>query len=356
MAISFVKFLIAFAAVCLSYWAKQFYDGSFPNSDDFLKRVNKLSTNMVIRMAQSIGLQALKQSPTCDKSSEVLKNQVIFLTGGNRGIGFETALGLYQRGAHVLMTCRKIEECETAKDRIYEKGSSQGSISVFSLELSDMESLKNFSVKFGEYMHSNNLKLHQVIFNAAVWPNSYSESAQGYELAFATNTLAPFALFQLFHSNHILSENAKIILVSGDIYIIVKGTKHEGCSPDFKYTGDAGNAIAYSRSKLGLMWIHSEIHRRFPNYQVNTVHPGVIDNSLAGANSGKLPKFFLLTNEEGAQTTLIVATSVVENGAYFHNGLGKVVFSENDPAIDTKSALSLWENLTSIYEQHFSTA
>ena len=63
------------------------------------------------------------------------------------------------------------------------------------------------------------------------------------------------------------------------------------------------------------------------------VHPGVIGSNLMQGNP--MPAFLMLNNEEGAQTTLVVATAStdqLESGAYYHNTLGKLVLPAADPA------------------------
>jgi NAD(P)-dependent dehydrogenase (short-subunit alcohol dehydrogenase family) len=41
-----------------------------------------------------------------------LSGQVIIITGGNGGLGLETTKALANAGAHVMMTCRSVEDGE----------------------------------------------------------------------------------------------------------------------------------------------------------------------------------------------------------------------------------------------------
>jgi hypothetical protein len=73
-----------------------------------------------------------------------------------------------------------------------------------------------------------------------------------------------------------LSKTCRLILITGDIYITVND-----CTSDFQYSGFVGCEEAYSRSKLGLMWMAPQYRRLCPDYQVYLVHPGIVATGLA---------------------------------------------------------------------------
>jgi len=123
----------------------------------------------------------------------------------------------------------------------------------------------------------------------------------------------------------------------------LQGTQDEGCSSDFEY--DDGAQIAYCRSKLGVMTLFDQYVQRFPKLHLTMVHPGVIDTGLANDGRGNemVPKPLLIDNEEGAQTTLILATEATERGAYYHNCFGQVTLPQQDPAKNVSLGLEMWE-------------
>jgi len=44
--------------------------------------------------------------------------KIVIIKGANTGIGYETALALYNAGAHVVLACRDMDKAEAAKKKI----------------------------------------------------------------------------------------------------------------------------------------------------------------------------------------------------------------------------------------------
>lgn len=70
--------------------------------------------------------------------------KVIVITGGNTGIGKETALELARRGGKIYMACRNIEKAKQTCEEIKLKTGNQN-IFVRELDLSCFDSIRNFS-------------------------------------------------------------------------------------------------------------------------------------------------------------------------------------------------------------------
>lgn len=186
-----------------------------------------------------------------------------------------------------------------------------------------------------------------MVANAGIWPKAYGVSVQGHEITFATNVLGHHALIRRTLNRSILALTARIILLTGDIYVLA-----DACTPDFVYHNLRGCQQAYCRSKLGNLWMAGELAWRYPDLDVFTVHPGVVASGLeGGTDDGPGPP--TLPTEAGAQTSLICATQpgLVSSG-YYHNTMGRVMLPKDDPAGDTQRAGEFWElleDLTSAY-------
>ena len=335
------KYAIAVICAIIASYGVKFYAEKNPNTVEFLGRVTT-SDSLYVRLfqsAQGLLLQTVHSNPVATFKEGSLRGQLIVLSGGNGGIGFETAKGLVKRGGDVIIVGRnerKIEEAvQRIKNELLVEGIHSVSLQYIVADTSDLDSV----VKLVQVLqhHFSARKIDQLILNAAVWPNEYSVSAQGHEIAFATNTLGPHLFLRALIQQDVLKPNARVISVTGDIYVSVFGSDDETATPDFKYGTpskfETAGQVAYCRSKLGMMWLFDEIHALVPSLQMFLVHPGVIGSNLVQGNP--MPAFLMLNNEQGAQTTLVVATAgtdLLESGAYYHNTLGKLVLPASDPA------------------------
>jgi NAD(P)-dependent dehydrogenase (short-subunit alcohol dehydrogenase family) len=213
----------------------------------------------------------------------------------------------------------------------------------------DLGDLNQIDLCVDEIAERNRGKLLEIVVaNAGLWPTRYAQSAQGHELAFATNVLGHHALLRRLEERNLLAPRARIIIVTGDIYIMARD-----CSPDFSFIGSDGCQRAYCRSKLGNLWMMYEWARRHPELRVHAVHPGVIASELGGGGSGlagALKRALLLSARAGAQTSLFCATQPgLRSGTYYHNTLGCMELREDDPAMDSERAARFWDTLEHLY-------
>lgn len=273
-----------------------------------------------------------------------LNGKIMAITGGNSGVGLETAKGLLRRGAEVIIMSRNKEKSEKIVESL------AGTIHYVEIDLGDLESVGRAIPVLNNIL--NGRKLDALICNAGIsslFPHTLSP--QGYEITFAVNVLGHHALFKQLDKATYLKRKAQIIAVTGDLYFQARD-----CDPTFKYEGKR-SMQAYAQSKVGVMWWGMQCHRNFPNYKVNLVHPGVIPAGLGQDENSLMVKVMsklLITPETGAQTTLNVVTQPdIENGAYYHNTMGKAILPDGDIALDQKRALQFWQTLDTIYKKHF---
>ncbi|MFM9959272.1 MAG: SDR family NAD(P)-dependent oxidoreductase [Phycisphaerales bacterium] len=276
-----------------------------------------------------------------------LDGKLALVTGGASGIGFETSLGLARRGASVIVLGRNRGAGEAVCARIVdevtgggggERGKPRGHAEFVRCDLSDLGSIRQAGAELLDVIEDRELDL--AVFNAGVWPKAWSASAQGHEMAFATNVLGHHALWRSLGSR--LRVDARLVFVTGDLYITARE-----CTPDFRFTGAGGGQAAYCRSKLGNVWQALETARRHPRYQVAIVHPGVALTGLGGGAKGIaawLGRRILADVEAAAQTTLRAAVLPLSRSpVYLHNTLGELdLLHPSDPASDRAGAARLW--------------
>ena len=112
------------------------------------------------------------------------------VTGGNSGIGFETARQLALHGAAVVVAARDSSRGNAAVERIL-AGSPNADVTLGLVDLADLDSVRAFA---GAQLAAD-APVGILVNNAAVMgvPDRH-ESKQGFELQFATNHLGHFAL------------------------------------------------------------------------------------------------------------------------------------------------------------------
>jgi NAD(P)-dependent dehydrogenase (short-subunit alcohol dehydrogenase family) len=138
--------------------------------------------------------------------------KTIIITGANTGIGYETALALYEKGANVVLACRTLQNAERAISRI-EQHTGKGSLETGILDLSDLTSVKQFAETFMQ----KHQQLDVLINNAGVAVPPASLTAQGYELQFGVNFLGHFALTGYLYP--MLKPGARVVTLSSMGYL-----------------------------------------------------------------------------------------------------------------------------------------
>jgi len=308
----------------------------------FTHKSTRASKFRVLRLFKAMQQQAARTQRCPDIPR--LDGKLAIVTGGNRGIGYETSKGLAQRGAEVIIMGRGVETGNAAVQYI---GVEIGAVvNCLPLDLADLKSVVRVTDEIAENWPDREIDI--LIANAGICPQGYSQSTQGYEIAFATNVLGHHLLIRRLLDCSQFSRSARLVLLTGDIYVFAKD-----CTPDFDYKHRLGGGKAYNRSKLGNLWMVHEYARRYENLKTVAVHPGVVASGLGGHTEGKSDPMSIST-ELGAQTSLICATQPdFISGAYYHNTMGRVILPDGDPASNSKHASDFWDLLESLASGYY---
>jgi NAD(P)-dependent dehydrogenase (short-subunit alcohol dehydrogenase family) len=266
-----------------------------------------------------------------------IEGKICLITGGTSGIGQQTALALARQGARVVITYRdKGKAIETGNNIVAKTGAV---IDIFYCELSDFASIRKFAAEF----ISKYERLDVLINNAGIWETPRKLSADGIELNFAVNHLAPFLLTNLLLNMLRNSAPARIIIVSSNAH---KNTDIR--FDDIEMRDKFNGFMAYSQSKLAnvLFSIHLAEMLKQEDVTVNCVHPGVVATKIfdnIGKMAASMARVFMISPQKGAETTVYLATSdEVSNitGKYFDKK--KVVIS-SPASQDIEAAKKLWD-------------
>ncbi len=118
-----------------------------------------------------------------------MKGKVCVITGSNSGIGKETALGLSNMGATVVMVVRDQTRGENAQREIIQQ-TGNNSVDLMICDLSSMDSIRRFAKAFKKRYD----RLNVLVNNAGALFNKREVTPEGFERTLAVNYLGPFLL------------------------------------------------------------------------------------------------------------------------------------------------------------------
>ena len=251
-----------------------------------------------------------------------MSGKICIVTGANSGIGKETALGLAQMGARVVMVCRNAEKGKAALEEIRrESGSSQ-----VDLLIADMSSQASVRA-LAEQIQREYPRLDVLVNNAGGAAPGHTLSADGIEMTLATNHLGAALLTLLLLDLLKASAPSRIVNVSSS------EAQHPARldTNDLQFERRKYSVIAaYRQSKLLMNAFTFELARRLAGTGVtaNCLHPGAVATNiwnpdllpLIGGLIVAVVKPFLLNSKQGAAVSLYLATSpevAQVSGEYF---------------------------------------
>src|SRR5215472_3152392 len=112
--------------------------------------------------------------------------QTAVVTGASSGIGLYTALGLARTGMRVVMAGRDRARTEAARRFVTERSGSDRVV----IALADFSRLAEVR-RLADEFQSAHARLDVLVNNAGLLSPKYRLSADGFELTFAVNHLAP---------------------------------------------------------------------------------------------------------------------------------------------------------------------
>jgi len=272
-----------------------------------------------------------------------LKGKVCLVTGASSGIGEATATGLGALGASVVAVMRDQSPKAESEMRKIEDGSRDGggSASAMYADLSSQSSIRQLAQDFGKRFD----KLDVLINNAGVSPWERHATADGLELTFAVNVLAPFLLTNLLLGRLKTSAPSRVVNVSSAA--AGGAIEFDNLQGEKKYSMFG----AYGKSKLALNVLTVELARRLQGTGVtaNFLHPGVVRTNLARDMNpvvqtlASIAKPFMASPKKGARTSIYVATAPElegVSGKYFSGGKEATAPKES---YDEAAAKRLWQ-------------
>jgi NAD(P)-dependent dehydrogenase (short-subunit alcohol dehydrogenase family) len=273
-----------------------------------------------------------------DSTAEPLQNIVALVTGANAGIGRATAIELARRGARVFLAARSEAKTRAVVEEIA-RATPTAKPEFLPLDLGDFASIRRCADDFLR----RDLPLGLLIDNAGVG-GQRGLTASGFELTFGTNHVGHFLFTNLLLERLKRSAPARVITVSSRAHFGAGGIDFEAVR---RPTRSMLGIDEYRVSKLANVLFSAELARRLQGTGVTTysLHPGVVASDIWRRVPPPFQwviKLFMISNEDGAKTTLHCATSAeagAETGLYYDACQPK---RPSALARDTELAGELW--------------
>ena len=271
-----------------------------------------------------------------------MRDKIVIVTGANAGIGKETAFRLAEMGAHVILVCRNEKKGIKALEEIREKTSNEN-LDLMICDFASLNSINDFVKSFKKKYK----KLDVLINNHGTFSIRKALTEDGVETTFAVNHIGYFSLtLQLLDLLKASSYSRIVNVASSSNYSVKSLNIGDYNCEKRKYK----MMDAYAESKLYNIMFTFLLSEKLKGTGVtaNSLHPGYVKTNL-GLNHfllrliAPLVKAGATSTEEGAKTSIYLATSEeVEGvtGVYYH----KMKLREpNKLALDQKAQKELWE-------------
>ena len=240
-----------------------------------------------------------------------MNGKTVVVTGGNSGIGFETAAALAGMGARVIVTARNADRGRSAVAQIAER-TEGAKVQLVVFDLGDLSSVRRGGAEILEQAP----RLDVLVNNAGLVLSERTLTTDGFEATFAINHLGPFLLTNLLLERIRASAPARIVNVASTAHNSArKGIPFDDLQSERRYRG----MRVYGESKLANMLFTLELARRLEGTGVtaNCLHPGTVrtgygaDGDARGFLSFglKIASPFFLSPAKGARTSVYLASS-----------------------------------------------
>jgi NAD(P)-dependent dehydrogenase (short-subunit alcohol dehydrogenase family) len=242
-----------------------------------------------------------------------MPRKIAFITGGNRGLGFQTALELKSPDTKIVIGSRDRKQGEEAVAKLRAAG-----VDADVLQF-DVTSPASYQAAY-DYFASKYGRLDILVNNAGIaggsFPGTGPEHTAGdvpvdlLRKVFETNFFAPVALTKTLLPLLKKSPAGRIVNLSSILGSLT--LQADPASPIYH-----AKSFAYDASKTALnaFTIHLAYELRDTNIKVNSAHPGWVKTDMGGDQAP-------MELSEGGKTSATLATLPADGptGGYFHLG------------------------------------
>merc|ERR1712215_383326 len=281
-----------------------------------------------------------------------MTGKVVVITGGNSGVGLDTARSLAALGASIIIGCRSRARGDKAVEDII-RTTQNRNVECVTLDLLSLHSVRQFA----EVLANKVEKIDILVNNAGMADprkeRNLTRSEDNLEITLQTNHLSHFLLTNLLKNKLATAGNARVINVSSQAnvggWIDLENLNYE--KEDVKTS-----RLTYHKSKLMNIMFSKELATRWSDIGVTSysLHPGFVRTNIFN----DFPPFmwygiFMVAsilgknNTQGAQTSLYLSCEPdIEHlsGEYFVGcRVSTGLIWLNRQAMDREASAKLWE-------------
>lgn len=236
----------------------------------------------------------------------------ILITGANKGIGFETAKQLLQKGMFVYLGSRTLKNGLAAVEKL--KADGLTNVETVQIDVTDDNSVKTAREEIGRKTDSLDILINNAGINGGAPPyTALQAETDQFVKAFDTNVIGVSRVTKAFIDLLKNSPQPRIVNVSTSV-----GSLSLQSNPDWPSYSYAKFAVyAVSKAALNMYTIHLAYELRETNFKVNAVCPGYTKTDFTGNNGGDV---------EVAGEKIIKYALIDKNGP-----TGKFISEESNP-------------------------
>uniref|UniRef100_A0A673GDL8 Retinol dehydrogenase 11-like n=1 Tax=Sinocyclocheilus rhinocerous TaxID=307959 RepID=A0A673GDL8_9TELE len=231
----------------------------------------------------------------------------LYVSGGNSGIGKETAVLLALRGARVIIACRDEEKARKAVREIKARSHNMN-VLYMEVDLANMRSIREFSKTFLQKE-----KRLDILINNAGMPSVLDWTDDDFSMCFGVNHLGHFLLTNLLLPRLKESSPSRVITLTCSSY------KYQKLDfQDLNY--NLFPFFTYCRSKLANIYFTQELAHMMEGKGVTAYAKRLLCGFLFRILVQVVMFMFFVSCEAGAQTVVYCAVSdevLPHNGGYF---------------------------------------
>ncbi|ATP56397.1 short-chain dehydrogenase [Pedobacter ginsengisoli] len=205
------------------------------------------------------------------------------ITGANKGIGFETAKQLLEKGFYVFIGSRNLENGSEAVKKLNEAGYTN--VEAIQLEVTDLNSVQAAREAIGKKVEVLDVLINNAGINGGTDPYTVLEAkSEEYQNAFNTNVVGTANVTQEFIDLLKKSEAPRIVNLSTSVGSLT--LQSDPNWPAYHYA--KYGVYAVSKAALNMYTIQLAYELRDTNIKVNAVCPGLTKTDFTYFNGGEV--------------------------------------------------------------------